>query len=150
MQIIKDKRIMDDTWQMIADDAPLPIGDICISFARWQQEKHQLVHRTGHLGVRLQPTDAVNELADGLKRLDLIVLDFPDFADGRLFSQAWILRERLGYKGELRATGNYMPDQAFYLSRVGVNAFCPEKFSDLPIILAKINEISVNYQKSVN
>jgi uncharacterized protein (DUF934 family) len=42
-----------------------------------------------------------------------------------------------------------MPDQAFYLARVGVNAFCPEKFSDLPIILAKLNDFTVNYQKSV-
>ncbi len=150
MQIIKDKRIVDDTWQAVDDDAVLPIGDVSMSFARWQKEKHQLVHRTGKLGVRLRPADAVTELADGIKRLELIELDFPDFADGRSFSQAWLLRERLGYQGELRATGHYMPDQAFYLSRVGVNAFCPEKFADLPIILAKINEISVNYQKSVH
>lgn len=150
MQIIKDQHIVDDTWQSVADDAVLPIGDVSLSFARWQQEKHQLVHRTGKLGVRLQPADAVTELADDLKRLELIELHFPDFADGRSFSQAWLLRERLGYQGELRATGHYMPDQTFYLTRVGVNAFCPEKFGDMPIILAKINEISVNYQKSVN
>lgn len=150
MQIIKDRHIVDDMWQTVDDDTVLPIGDVCISFARWQKEKHQLIHRTGKLGVCLHPADAVTELADDLKRLDLIELNFPDFADGRSFSQAWLLRERLGYQGELRATGHYMPDQAFYLSRVGVNAFRPEKFGDMPIILAKINEISVNYQKSVN
>lgn len=146
MQIVKDKHIVDDTWQAVADDAALPIGDVTISFARWQKEKHQLIHRTGKLGVRLHPADEVSDLTADLKRLELIELDFPDFADGRSFSQAWLLRERLGYTGEIRATGHYMPDQAFYLSRVGVNAFCPEKFGDLPIILAKINEISVHYQ----
>lgn len=150
MQIIKDQHIVDDMWQFVADDSPLPIGNVCISFARWQQEKHQLVHRTGSLGVRLHASDSVTELADDIKRLGLIELNFSDFADGRVFSQAWLLRERLGYQGELRATGHYMPDQTFYLSRVGVNAFCPEKFADLPIILAKLNEITVNYQKSIN
>lgn len=151
MQIIKDKHIIDDIWQAVVDDASLPTGDIIVSFERFQQEKRQLINRrAGKLGVRLHPTDAVAELADDLKQLDLIELDFLDFADGRAFSQAWLLRERLGFKGELRAVGSYMPDQAFYLSRVGVNAFCPEKFEDLPIILAKLNEFSVNYQKSVN
>jgi uncharacterized protein (DUF934 family) len=149
MQIIKDKRIVDDMWQAIDDESPLPIGDVSLSFARWQKEKHQLKHRTGKLGIRLHPADDVNELADDVKRLELIVLDFADFADGRSFSQAWLLRERFGFQGELRASGHYMPDQALYLMRVGVNAFCPEKFGDMPIILAKMNEISVNYQKSV-
>jgi uncharacterized protein (DUF934 family) len=43
-----------------------------------------------------------------------------------------------------------MPDQVFYLSRVGVNAFNPEKFKDLPVILAKLNDFTVNYQRSIN
>ena len=150
MQIIKDKHIVDDTWQHIADDATIPAGDVSVSLARWQQEKHLLIHHKGKLGVRLHPADTVAELADDISRLELIELDFPDFADGRSFSQAWLLRERLGYGSELRATGQYMPDQAFYLARVGVNAFNPEKFKDLPVILAKLNDFTVNYQRSVN
>jgi uncharacterized protein (DUF934 family) len=150
MQIVKDKHIVDDTWQHIADDAAIPAGDVSVSLARWQQEKHLLIHHKGKLGVRLQPADAVAELAEDVSRLELIELDFPAFADGRAFSQAWLLRERLGYGAELRATGHYMPDQVFYLSRVGVNAFNPEKFKDLPVILAKLNDFTVNYQRSIN
>ncbi|MDD1617852.1 MAG: hypothetical protein CG439_2916 [Methylococcaceae bacterium NSP1-2] len=150
MQIIKDKHIVDDTWQTIADDATIPAGDVIVSLERWQREKHALTHHAGKLGVRLSSTDAVTDLADDLTRLELIELDFSDFADGRPFSQAWLLRERLHYGAELRATGHYMPDQVFYLARVGVNAFSPEKFSDLPIILAKLNDFTVTYQKSVH
>ena len=146
MQIIKDNFIVDDTWQMIADDETLPIGDICVSLARWQQEKPQLLHRSGRLGICLQPADDVMALADDVKHFALIALDFPDFADGRAFSQAKLLRERLGYNQELRAMGHYMPDQAFYLSRVGVNAFAPEKFTDIPVMLAKLHAFSVSYQ----
>lgn len=150
MQIIKDKHIVDDTWQHINDDETIPAGDVTLSLARWQQEKHALVHHAGRIGVRLQSTDAVAELADDLTRLSLIELDFTDFADGRPFSQAWLLRERLGYGAELRATGHYMPDQVFYLARVGVNAFQPEKFEDLPVLLAKLNDFTVNYQRSIH
>lgn len=150
MQIIKDKHIVDDTWQHISDDETIPAGDVTLSLARWQQEKHTLIHRAGQMGVRLNSTDDVAVLADDIKRLALIELVFADFADGRAFSQAWLLRERLGYSGELRAIGNYMPDQTFYLARVGVNAFQPEKFADLPVMLAKLNEFTVHYQRSVH
>lgn len=150
MQIIKDKHIIDDSWQFVADDAAMPAGDVVISLTRWQQEKHLLNHHAGQLGVRLNSADAVAELKNDITRFALIELDFADFADGRPFSQAWLLRERLGYAAELRAVGCYMPDQAFYLARVGVNAFQPEKFDDLPVILAKLNEITVNYQRSIH
>jgi uncharacterized protein (DUF934 family) len=150
MQIVKDNRIIDDNWQHIADDAAIPAGDVSVSLARWLKEKHLLIHHKGKLGVRLHPADAITGLAEDVSRLELIELDFADFADGRSFSQAWLLRERFGYRAELRATGHYMPDQVFYLARVGVNAFNPEKFRDLPIILAKLNDFTVNYQRSVN
>ena len=85
-----------------------------------------------------------------MKDIQLIELDFPDFADGRLFSHAWLLRGRYNYQGEIRATGHYMPDQVFYLSRVGVNAFNPEKVEDLPVVLSHLNDFTVKYQNSIN
>jgi uncharacterized protein (DUF934 family) len=138
MQIIKDKKIIDDTWSYIADDAELKGGDVTVSEAG------------GKLGVRIRPTDSVEEIAADLEHIQLIELDFPSFADGRLFSHAWLLRSRYSYQGEIRATGHYMPDQAYYLSRVGVNAFNPEKIEHLPVVLSHLNDFTVNYQSSVN
>ena len=150
MQIIKDQKIIDNTWNYIADDAELKAGDISVSLARWQQDKPQLLARDGKLGIRLGATDSVAELADDLAHIQLIELDFPDFADGRLFSQAWLLRGRYHYQGEIRATGHYMPDQVFYLSRVGVNAFSAEKAEDLPVVLSHLHDFTVKYQTSIN
>ncbi|MDD1628361.1 MAG: DUF934 domain-containing protein [Methylococcaceae bacterium] len=150
MQIIKDKRIIDDTWNYVADDAELKAGNISVSLARWKQDKQQLLTRDGKLGVRIGPADAVDDIAADLKNLQLIELDFPDFADGRLFSHAWLLRDRYDYPGEIRATGHYMTDQVFYLSRVGVNAFSPEKVEDLPVVLSHLNDFTVKYQSSIN
>ncbi|MGZ4976954.1 MAG: DUF934 domain-containing protein [Methylobacter sp.] len=149
MQVIKDKQIIDDSWSYVADDAELKNGDISVSLARWKKDKQQLLQSNENVGVRIGPADAVEDIADDLKDIQLIELDFPAFADGRIFSHAWLLRGRYNYQGEIRATGHFMPDQVFYLSRVGVNAFSLEKIEDLPVALSTLNDFTVNYQKSI-
>ncbi len=150
MQIIKDKQIIDDNWSYIADDTELKDGNISVSLARWKKDKQQLLKSTGKIGVRIGPADSVEDLAADLKDIALIELDFPAFADGRIFSHAWLLRDRYNYQGEIRATGHFMADQVFYLSRVGVNAFSLEKTEDLPVALSTLNDFTVNYQKSIH
>jgi uncharacterized protein (DUF934 family) len=149
MQIIKDRQIIDDNWSFVADDAELKSGNICVSLARWLKDKQQLLKSNDKIGVRIGPADAVSDIGDDLKEIALIELDFPAFADGRMFSHAWLLRGRYNYQGEIRATGQFMPDQVFYLSRVGVNAFSLEKTEDLPVALSTLNDFTVNYQKSI-
>jgi uncharacterized protein (DUF934 family) len=149
MQIIKDKAIIEDTFTTLADDAELASGDISVSLARWKRDRELLLAHPGKLGVRIQANDTVSELADDLKHIHLIELDFSEFADGRLFSHAWLLRGRYHYQGEIRAIGHYLMDQIFYLSRVGVNAFQPAKAEQLPTILANLNDFSVKYQPSI-
>ena len=150
MQIIKDKKIIDNTWSYIAEDAELKGGDISVSLARWKKDKQQLLKIGGKLGVRISSADSIEEIAADLAHLQLVELDFPAFADGRLFSYAWLLRSRYNYQGEIRATGHYMPDQVYYLSRVGVNAFNPEKAEHLPLVLSHLNDFTVSYQRSIN
>ena len=150
MQIVKDNQLIDNSWKYVADDAELVDGDITISLLRWEKDHQQLLAHEGKLGLRIAPNDSVDEMAANLKGIDLVELDFPDFTDGRLFSHAWYLRSRFGYQGEIRATGHFMPDQVFYLSRVGVNAFAPEKVEYLPFVLTNLNDFTVEYQNSIN
>lgn len=150
MQIVKDKRIVDDNWRYVADDAELPSGDVTVSLTRWQQLREQLHGHDGRIGVRIGPEDVAADMTGDIEQLPLIELDFPKFADGRLFSLAWLLRSRYRYRGELRATGHYLPGQVFYLSRVGVNAFKPEKAEQLAVIIEHLDDFSVRYQASVN
>jgi len=149
MQVIKDKQIVDDSWSYVADDTELKDGDISVSLARWKKDKQLLLKSNGKIGVRIGPADSVEDIAADLKDIQLVELDFPAFADGRIFSHAWLLRGRYNYQGEIRATGHFMRDQVYYLSRVGVNAFSPEKTEDLPVALSNLNDFSVNYQKSI-
>jgi uncharacterized protein (DUF934 family) len=149
MQVIKDKQIVDDSWSYVTDDAELKEGDISVSLARWKKDKQQLLKANGKIGVRIGPADSVEDIAADLKDIQLIELDFPAFADGRIFSHAWLIRGRYNYQGEIRATGHFMRDQVYYLSRVGVNAFNLEKTEDLPVALSNLSDFSVNYQKSI-
>lgn len=150
MQIIKDKQIIDDNWSYVSDDEELRAGNISVSLARWKKDKQQLLHHDGKLGVRLEPSDSIDEIAEDLKEIELIELNFPAFTDGRAFSHAWLLRSRHHYTGEIRATGHYMLDQLFYLSRVGINAFKLEKSEELPVALSTLDDFTVSYQKSIN
>ncbi len=150
MQLVKDKEIVNDTWRYVPEDADLGEGDITVSLARWKSDQQSLLNHKGKVGLRLLPSDGVDSIVDDLDNIQLIELEFPDFADGRLFSHAWLLRSRYNYHKEIRAIGHYIPDQVFYLSRVGVNAFLPAKSSDLPFVLANLNDFTVKYQNSVN
>ncbi len=147
MQIIKDHQLIDNNWHFISDDSELPAtGNITVSLPRWQQQDPALLNHDGKIGVRLTSTDTTEQISN-LDKLALIELDFPVFTDGRLFSHARLLRSKLAYNGEIRAVGNYLADQVFYLSRVGVNAFQLEQRS-IPVALAALNDFSVKYQAS--
>ncbi|MGZ5913330.1 MAG: DUF934 domain-containing protein [Reyranella sp.] len=128
MPLFRETGIVEDPWQKLDDDAPVPAdGMVLVSFARWREARAALLARRGPVGVALANTDPVDTLASDVSRLDLITLHFPKFSDGRAYSQARLLRERLGYQGELRATGNVLQDQAPFMLRCGFDSFESEQ-----------------------
>lgn len=149
MPIIKDQQITENTWSYVEDGQPLPQGDITVSLARWNQEQAQLQQHSGKIGIRLAPTDRLETLGNS-QQPDLVELNFPFFGDGRLFSLARLLRDQHGYQGEIRATGNFLADQVFYLHRVGVDTFEFANPKDIQLALTAINDFSFSYQPSSN
>jgi uncharacterized protein (DUF934 family) len=97
-------------------EAGLPASYVALPFAEWRA-------RPEWPAVSLANTDPVEDLAPHVGRLRLIVLDFPKFSDGRAYSQARLLRGRLGYQGELRATGGVLQDQVAFMLRCGFDSF---------------------------
>lgn len=146
MKIIKDHQIIENTWTFIDDDHELIEHDISVTLKRWKKDAARILSRQQKQGVRLYPSDAVSDLASDLEKIDLVELDFPVFKDGRGFSQARLLRDRFHFQGEIRATGNFMVDQIYYLSKVGVNAFEVKNDQLLDTALAALNDFSVSYQ----
>jgi uncharacterized protein (DUF934 family) len=124
MALHREEGVVDDAWTRLDDDAPVPAdGLIVVSFARLRAARAALLARGGGVGVALANSDPVEALAADVGRLDLVVLHFPKFSDGRAYSQARLLRERLGYQGELRATGGVLRDQLPFMLRCGFDSF---------------------------
>jgi uncharacterized protein (DUF934 family) len=98
------------------------------------------------VGVSLGPTDNVELLAPLVERLALIVVQFEKSGDGRGFSQAQLLRQRIGYGGELRAGGAIRRDHLFLLARCGFDAFDLDAGEDLEAARAQLARYSVAYQ----
>ncbi|RME96696.1 MAG: DUF934 domain-containing protein [Alphaproteobacteria bacterium] len=124
MPLIRNGEPVDDGWIRIGDDAPLPEeGDVLLPLERAMAEMERIRGRKGRVGAILENTADPRRLANLLPHLELIVLEFPAFTDGRAYSQARHLRSRLGYTGELRASGDVLPDQAAFMERVGFDSF---------------------------
>jgi len=118
--------IADDTWVLLGRDSSLedlPEGDIIVPLALWQSARDQLRSRPGSTGVLVRSDEQVESLAGELAGLSLVALDFPVFSDGRSYSNARILRERLHFQGELRAVGDVLRDQIFLMRRCGFDSF---------------------------
>ncbi|EHH66990.1 DUF934 domain-containing protein [Gluconobacter morbifer] len=101
--------------------------------------------------VLLDNADEVEELKPYLNRLELVVVQFPIFRDGRAFTQARELREYLRYGGEIRAEGHILPDQANFLKRCGVDSVVlPKDGNGNPVLWEKqLRQFPVAYQRSV-
>lgn len=149
--------IGDDTWQLIrlaegesAADLPLPDGDLIVPLAVWQARKDELIAGRKRLGVWLGVTEGPEMIADDLHYFLVIGVDFPKFTDGRGYSTARLLRERHHYEGELRAIGDVLPDQLFFMKRCGFDAFALRADHAADAALAGFAVFSDAYQGAVD
>src|SRR5580692_4396862 len=151
MPLVKAGKIVDDHYIRVLDDAPLPDGvPVLLTAARFLADARELVERDAPLGV-LWPNDRrVAELTPFIDRLSLIALVFPKFKDGRAYSQARLLRERYGFRGELRATGEVLRDQFLFLIRAGFDSLEVTKAADAEAFAAAVSTYSVFYQPSTD
>lgn len=148
MQIIKDRQVSEDSWQVLPADAELPSnGDVLVALSLWNSGIAR--GRSGKVGLVLRPGDDVATIKS-LDQLSLIAIDFPKFTDGRGYSMARLLRERHGYTGELRAVGNVLRDQLLYMERCGFTSFALQPGKDIRGALAAFDELSVRYQAATD
>lgn len=97
----------------------------------------------------LEPGDDPGALAGSLERLTVVAVNFPKFGDGRGYSIARLLRERYGYRGELRAVGQVARDHLYFMAQCGFDAFQLREGEDPQEALAAFNDFSEAYQASV-
>jgi uncharacterized protein (DUF934 family) len=154
--IIKNKAIVNDDWivlRLAENEAPenvtVPAGKIIVPLKVWCDQREKLQHRDD-LGVWFASDERPETLKDDIDKFTVIAVDFPKFGDGRGYSIAYNLRARFGYVGELRAIGDVLRDQMFYMQRVGFDAFAPRPDRDIQDALKGLNDFSEVYQAAID
>jgi uncharacterized protein (DUF934 family) len=147
MALIKEGELVDDPFIDASGSEAIPsAGAVLVSYEQWEAQRPALIARGTPLGVRLRSDQPPELIAADLPHLGLVALEFPKFRDGRAYSYARLLRERHGFTGELRAVGDVLLEQLFFMLRTGFNAFELESDDPLGAYRTALGDLSVFYQ----
>jgi uncharacterized protein (DUF934 family) len=147
MPLVKSGMVVEDRFLRVADGEPVPErGPVIVSAERFLADADEFAQRQDAVGVIWPNNRNVAELEPHLANLALIALVFPVYKDGRAYSQARVLRERLGFRGELRATGQVLRDQFLFLMRAGFDVFDVAKPADATAFEEAARRYSVFFQ----
>jgi uncharacterized protein (DUF934 family) len=151
MVLIRNGRPSEDDLRQLGDDEEMPSNaPVMVSLARWQQDRDDLRQRGAPLGLRLGKGESPALVAEDLERFDVIALEFPKFTDGRAYSYARLLRQRYGFKGEIRAVGKVLRDQFLFMQRCGFDAFEVADEKAAAAWQDALAEIGVYYQSAAD
>jgi len=147
MPLVKGGKVVADGYLRVEDGAVVPErGAVLVPAERFLADREELARHDGPVGVVWPNNRNVAELAPYLDKLALVALAFPSYRDGRAYSQARLLRERYGFSGEVRATGQVLRDQFLFLMRAGFDAFDVVKPADAEAFEEAARRYSVFFQ----
>jgi len=152
-----------DSWELLREvPEVLPEGNLILPLETWLTFRSELARepdtapgpsRARSLlqeapGVWLAPDVDVEVLREHLPDLPLIAIDFPSFRDGRGYSLAYLLRQRLGWRGELRAVGDVLRDQLAHMRQCGFDSFAVREDKPVEDAIKGLAGLSVLYGRS--
>ncbi len=147
MVLVKNKQITQDSWHHLTAQQT-SLANTIVSLDYWQQNKQALIANKQPFGLKVSGDVPAESFSDALKHVSLIAVEFPVFSDGRGYSLAKTLRDKYQFTKEIRAIGDVLPDQAFYLSRVGFDSLELKSDQLAKLAIEKLADFSVYYQKN--
>lgn len=155
-EILKNGQVHSDNWQVLRPEADadlstvsVPAGQWLVPFSLWQTQSAALKARND-IGVWLSPEDDLTAVAAQFAAWPLVAIDFPKFTDGRGYSIAWRIRNHYKYTGELRAIGNVLVDQLFFMLRVGFDTLALDPKVSKETALKHLTPFPDTYQGSTD
>ena len=122
MKLIKNGKFVEQDFVAVGADDALPDGAVIVPLERWEAERDSLITRNTPIGVKLESGQHPERIREDLDHFSVVALDFPIYRNGRAYSYARLLRDRYGYEGEVRAVGNVLQDQFYFMVRCGFDA----------------------------
>jgi len=152
MRILRRRELVEDDWRLVQDgSAPIAGSErLIVPLARLRAEREMLLASAAAVGVLLPNTEDVEAVYPEVRERPLIALTFPSFADGRALTQAAVLRNRLGFDGELRAVGDVVRDLVFWLGRCGFDCIVPRPDQDLEACRLALDQYTATYQPAAD
>lgn len=143
-KLIKDAQIIEDSWLPVNSEAESVNAGHIASLSQWLA-----LSAKAQSAVQLEPGDVTTSLLENLEDLAVVAINFPALTDGRGFTYARELREA-GFTGELRAVGEFVRDQMYYLQRCGFNAFQLSDETGLEAALSSLDDFDEHYQAAAD
>lgn len=153
-KLIKNGALVDDQWTVLNEatgpDVLRVVGgkNFIVPLKFWQLYRDEIEEFSGGISLWLNSDEDINAIANEIHNFPLIALNFPVFSDGRSYTNARELRERFNYQGEVRAIGDVLRDQLFYMSRCGFDAFSLRFDQDADACLQAFKDFQTNYQST--
>ncbi len=154
-KLIKNAEVNEDGWTVLkVASGPevlqaAPGKAMIIPLQLWKDFREEVEEYSGSIAIWLDSNETPDKIGPELHSLPLIALNFPVFTDGRSYSNARELREKYNYQGEIRAIGDVLRDQIYYMSRCGFDSFALRPDQDPQTCLAALNDFTTAYQSSV-
>jgi uncharacterized protein (DUF934 family) len=146
--VINSHQVIDDEWVVLTNESSSfdSTSKVIVSLDQLKNEFEQLKSKSLALAVMLSETDSVDDILPFLNDLQMVVLRFKVFSDGRAFSQSKLLRDRHGYQGQIRAVGDVIRDQLSFMQRCGFSQFQLAETEDVDQAIHAFSDISNTYQ----
>jgi len=150
IRLVDDRaRIVEDAWTLFEDGAAWSGEPSALIPVATALEQPQRLLAAAPAGVWLSPTDEPAQVVPLFASIELIAVRFPVLGDGRGYSTAALLRNRHGWRGELRAIGDVLRDQLFFMRRVGFDSFVLRADRNIEEAVASLSDFTDSYQGSV-
>jgi len=154
LPMLRAGKVQLDDSRLATDGVPKDEPGWVVPLALWIEHRHELVKQRHPVGIEMTCDADVELLADEQGRLSspdeisFIAIRFDAYTDGRGFSLAQLLRQQLGWTGELRAVGDVIIDTLHYLARCGFDSFALKPGADPEAALNALTTFSGSYQRS--